>query len=628
MITRRSVAGASATLVALASLVLATPAARAAAPRVQIAEGLADAAKKDDVRVIVGLKTGATEKGVMADARAPKRAEADKERLIKAARPMLSLTVNEEGLKGLRESDQVTWVLPDHRNKPALASSIHVIGADQAHANGYTGVNQKVAILDTGVDTHHPFLQGRITNQACFSTPQLTTDEQPLCPNDTSHQEGAGAADVVNDNCVVGAQNLCAHGTHVAGIAAGKKTGSAPSDGVAPGARIIAVQVFTRGNTPDFCGGPGSCIYAYDSDILAGLAWVNSLAFGDDTVVAANLSLGTQGTHYASDCDTVEDDLGNPIPNPYKTVVDALRGNGTSTVFAAGNDGPSPAGVSWPGCVSTGITVGATTDADAIAGFSDLGTLIDFFAPGVDIVSSVPGGGYASAQGTSMSAPHVTGALAVLRGAYAGSPPALAETKLRDTGKPIAFNGITRPRINLLAALPPVSTPTPTPTPTTSTTPTPTPTPTATHSNPPSYSGDSVNDDTGGPACTRGHGKKPHTAAAWAKELKPGPRTFGDATLACYLTIAAKASTVLGEKVNVSTLKRAYAVLTRSKLDGQILAAWLNYADGVYNLSAKVTKTTTFGKAMTIVEKDRLNAKTSRDRLAKDAAYLAGHVNS
>lgn len=63
--------------------------------------------------------------------------------------------------------------------------------------------------------------------------------------------------------------------------------------------------------------------------------------------------------------------------------------------------------MSAPGCVASAITVGATTDDDQLSAFTNRGPLLDLLAPGTSIVSSVPGDGYASKNGTSMAAPHV-----------------------------------------------------------------------------------------------------------------------------------------------------------------------------------------------------------------------------
>ena len=100
--------------------------------------------------------------------------------------------------------------------------------------------------------------------------------------------------------------------------------------------------------------------------------------------------------------------------DPRKAIIDNLRSAGIATVIASGNTGWTD-GVKTPGCISTAVTVGATEDDDDVAVFSNVASFLDLLAPGVSIYSSVPGGGEAEEHGTSMAAPHVTGAWAVVK---------------------------------------------------------------------------------------------------------------------------------------------------------------------------------------------------------------------
>jgi subtilisin family serine protease len=393
------------------------------------------------VRVLVQLRTRADQ------APAAQQARAEGATVIRQYDnfALLALEVNENALQGLRRSPRVITVVPDGLSAPALDASLPVINADQVQTLGWTGAGLTVAILDTGIDGDHPFFGTRIVSEACYSTDDPDNNRFTLCPNGTNTQTGAGAASIDVARCTVSGNNMCDHGTHVAGIAAGNGAGvlNAPAAGVAPAANIIAIQVFTRfDNASDCSPRAAPCVLTWDSDQIAGLDRVFTLR-NTFTIAAANMSLG--GGNNATACDG----------DSRKTAIDQLRAANIATVISAGNNGFN-ASVGAPGCISTGITIGATDNADAIADFSNRGVLLDLFAPGVDNLSSAEDGGFETKSGTSMSAPHVTGAWAVLRQAFPTLTVNQIETLLKDTGVPITYtsggSSVTTPRIDLLAA--------------------------------------------------------------------------------------------------------------------------------------------------------------------------------
>lgn len=102
--------------------------------------------------------------------------------------------------------------------------------------------------------------------------------------------------------------------------------------------------------------------------------------------------------------------------------------------------------MSAPACVPSAIAVGSTTDDDQLSAFTNRGPLPDLLAPGTSIISSVPGGGCASESGTSMSAPHVAGSLAILRQAFPNESLANLESRLKKSGKTIRGPRRRRPR--------------------------------------------------------------------------------------------------------------------------------------------------------------------------------------
>ena len=364
----------------------------------------------------------------------------------------LVATVPAAALARVRHSPHVVAVQVDVPQKVALDSSLHVIRADAAHTAGYTGAGTTVAILDTGVDVDHPFLGGRVVAQYCSSHP-IGGTQQSLCPNGLTTDDSADV-DSLPACSSASLGPLCDHGTHVAGIAAGDGSGVAgmhPRAGVAPDARIIAMQVFTRFNDPKFCGA-ASCVASYPSDQMAALDALAALdaAHPSWNIVAANLSLG--GGQESASCDT----------DVRKAEIDTLLGQGIATVIAAGNNG-FDASVSNPGCISSAVTVGATDDGDAVARFSNRGTLLDVLAPGASITSSIPDDSWATFNGTSMATPHVVGALALLRQRVPSRPIASLVQDLKSSGTAIAYPSaggtVTTRRIDVLNAITASTTP-------------------------------------------------------------------------------------------------------------------------------------------------------------------------
>ncbi|GAA3142872.1 S8 family peptidase [Nonomuraea roseoviolacea] len=353
--------------------------------------------------------------------------------------PVVTLRADQAALDRLKAQPGVVSVSEDTPVPPVLAQSIPLIGADRTRAAGLTGEGYAVAVLDTGVATHHPFLGGRVTAEACFSPVDADYSATSLCPGGAATQEGAGSADSELGPCADPALD-CSHGTHVAGIVAGDGVGvsGAPADGgVAPEAGIVAIQVFSRFDSEDYCGaGAAPCVLSFTSAQLAGLEKAREMSDDGVPIVAANLSLG--GGRYTAACDD----------DPRKPAIDDLLAAGVTTVVAAGNNGYADA-VSAPACVSSAFTVGSTTDQDAVSGFSNRGPLLDVFAPGSDIVSSVPGGGWESMSGTSMAAPHVAGAIAVLSQAFPDASAAALQTMITSTGRSITSSGVVKPRLQL-----------------------------------------------------------------------------------------------------------------------------------------------------------------------------------
>lgn len=363
---------------------------------------------------------------------------------IESAAPLVTATVDAAGLDEIRSTPGVVTVTEDRSHTVSLATSAPAIGAPAAWTSGSTGAGYRVAILDTGVLRTHPFFQSRITAEACFSGAASDPYASGYCPGADPHQAfGVGAAQPCDDHSAT--SPLCWHGTHVAGIAAGAGGPSSAPSGIAPGADIVAVQVFSRSNA--------GAVVARDSDLIEAMQWVASQQNATQPIVAVNLSLG--GAPSTGPCDHRADDA------VLKTQIDALAGVGIAVVAAAGNESENNA-VDSPACISTAIAVGATDDARNPAGWSNSGSALDLLAPGVAITSSsfafsgsTPIAGYGSSNGTSMAAPHVTGAIAVLAQARGTLPASAFAQALTRSGIPATDpkSGINRPFIQVDAAL-------------------------------------------------------------------------------------------------------------------------------------------------------------------------------
>ncbi|PYN33105.1 MAG: hypothetical protein DME01_19695 [Candidatus Rokuibacteriota bacterium] len=353
--------------------------------------------------------------------------------------PLLALSVGPSALKELEAANlPVKRVMADRIHKPVLWDSVPLIGADQAWALGFDGSGRTVAVIDSGVDSAHPFLAGKVIDEACYSTTS-GFQSQSLCPNGADEQIGPGAGVY----CPLDLEG-CWHGTHVAGIVAGDGTPfDLPIWGVGRGASIMSIQVFSRITSFLDCGGAPPCLGAYTSDILAALERVYDLRTVHD-FASVNMSLG--GGLFSGPCDD----------EPYKPFIDNLRAAGIATVIASGNDG-SPNQISAPACVSSAVSVGATTKDDRVADYSNVAPFMSLFAPGDEIISSYPGENFAVASGTSMAAPHVAGAWAILKQAAPTASVDAILQALTSTGLPItdprAGTGTTKPRIQVDLAL-------------------------------------------------------------------------------------------------------------------------------------------------------------------------------
>ncbi|MGN9168659.1 S8 family peptidase [Paenibacillus polymyxa] len=223
--------------------------------------------------------------------------------------------------------------------------------------NQTRGRGVKVAVLDTGCDADHPDLKARIIGGRNF------TDDDEGDPENFKDYNG--------------------HGTHVAGTIAAAENENGVV-GVAPEADLLIIKVLNK-------QGSGQ----YD--------WI------------------IQGIYYAIEqkADIISMSLGGPedVPELHEAVKKAVA-SPILVICAAGNEGDGDDRTDefgYPGCYNEVISVGAINFDRHASEFSNSNNEVDLVAPGEDILSTVPGGKYATFSGTSMATPHVAGALALIK---------------------------------------------------------------------------------------------------------------------------------------------------------------------------------------------------------------------
>ncbi len=255
----------------------------------------------------------------------------------------------------------------------AVEWNVAHIRADQVWASlQVSGTGAVVAGMDTGVDWIHPALQA---NYRGYNPPGPSNHTYSW--HDAT---GDGALYPVDGH---------GHGTHTLGTAVGQG-----GIGVAPGARWIGVRAL------DAQG------HGYDSWIHDGFQWL--LAPGGESSKAPDVVNCSWGNTAAS-------------MTTFRPDLQALRAAGIMPVFANGNDGPAAGTVHSPASLSEAFAVGATDSNDMVAAFSSRGpspwgeVRPHVAAPGALVRSSLPGGAYGQANGTSMATPHVAGIAALLR---------------------------------------------------------------------------------------------------------------------------------------------------------------------------------------------------------------------
>lgn len=336
--------------------------------------------------------------------------------------PVMAVMLDsQEQLDALAAAPGVARIDLDVGGTVHLAQTVALTNADDRHALGNDGDGVVVAVLDSGVDSDHPDLIDDVVGnaQACFGF-NTSPPGTGFCPNGTDLQTGVGAG-----------EDDAGHGTHVAGIVS--SNGTVASPGFAPGAEIVSVKVTDNCNL-------GGCFYSFTLNVVAALDYLIANPQFDVDVI--NMSLGTSA-QFAGDCDNA-----TSWTMAGAAAIDTLRANGV-TAFASAGNGGSTTLMGAPACLSNVISVGASTDFDTPASFTDVSTTTDIFAPGVGVVASGLGGGTANLSGTSMASPSAAGCAALLIEAGEATTPDAIELALETSPTSIlAANGLLYPRID------------------------------------------------------------------------------------------------------------------------------------------------------------------------------------
>jgi serine protease AprX len=302
----------------------------------------------------------------------------------------------------------------------AVAWGVDKIGAPLAWNRGIDGSGVVIGGQDTGYDWQHPALRDRYRGW------NGATANHAHNWHDAIHS-------ATGNPCGVDTKSPCddgSHGTHTMGTMVGST--AAESIGVAPGAKWIGCRNMDRG-----AGTPAT----YAECFQWFLAPTDLDNLNPDPSKAPDVINNSWGCPLSEGCTN---------PNVLRGVVEAVRAAGIVVVASAGNAGSGCSTVNDPAAIyDASFSIGATDVNDAIAGFSSRGPVTfdgsgrlkpDVSAPGVNVRSSLPNGGFGSLSGTSMAGPHVAGLVALLleaRPALRGNVDAI-ERVIRETAVPLS----------------------------------------------------------------------------------------------------------------------------------------------------------------------------------------------
>jgi serine protease AprX len=336
------------------------------------------------------------------------RADSDLVRLLAGRQEVARILLNPR-VKGVPDVPPQPF---DSQALQGIETNLVRVNADDVWALGYTGQGIVVAGQDTGYDWDHPALKGQYRGW------DGATARHDYNWHDAIHLDDPNTSP--GNPCGFDSPEPCDdhnHGTHTMGIIVGDDGGT-NQIGMAPGARWIGCRNMEQG-----WGTPSTYIECFEF-------FLAPYPLSGDPLEDGNPALAPDVVNNSWTCPPYEG------CDPYhialmEDVVGALRQAGIVVVVSAGNYGPTCGSVQNPPAIyRQSFSVGNFSHFnDQIAGSSSRGpatyggepyTKPDIAAPGVNIRSSTPGGNYASMSGTSMAAPHVAGAVALLLSAAPG----------------------------------------------------------------------------------------------------------------------------------------------------------------------------------------------------------------
>ncbi len=301
----------------------------------------------------------------------------------------VDLPVFEGTLVAAREASAIEW-------------GVDRIRADDVWALGYTGQGIVVAGQDTGYEWEHPALKAQYRGWDGVSV------SHDYNWHDAIHEDNPNTSP--GNPCGYDSPVPCddnGHGTHTMGTIVGDD-GAGSQIGVAPGAQWISCRNMEQG-----WGTPATYAECFEFFLAPYPIGGNPMTDGDPS----------RAPHVINNSWTCPPSEGCDVAS-LRAVVENVRAAGIAVVVSAGNSGSSCGTVNAPPALhDASLAAGATDSGDRIASFSSRGPVTadgssrlkpDVSAPGVGVVSSVPGGGYGAKSGTSMAAPHVTGLVALL----------------------------------------------------------------------------------------------------------------------------------------------------------------------------------------------------------------------